>query len=234
MARPARDREYFDRLSGRAGSPQDRIVSGLRNGLLLRFSLVEILHLLVGTGLVTAVGLSFVKYQLSLDFLAVFVSAFLVHELGHKFLAQMYRAWAEFRIILFGAAFTAFSALPFIPIKFIAPGAVFIGPLSRSRHSRVALIGPLTNLAMGAGFVAAYYLSSALNAETIRILAIGAWFNGLIAVFNLIPFFGLDGSKIFEWNKLAWVMSLAAAIGLYVVADMLTGGVVLRLLGRIF
>lgn len=233
VAKPARQREYIERVQGTSGTAGERVKSTLRNAILLRFSLLEVVHLAIGTGLVAAVGLSFYHYQVRWDFLAVFISAFIVHEFGHKFLAQIYHAWAEFRVLLFGAALTAFSALPILAFKFIAPGAVFIGPLSQSKTGRVAWIGPLTNLAMGAGFVAAYLISSSLPYDIpVQILAVGAYFNGIIAVFNMIPFMGLDGAKIFGWKKSVWALTMAGAVGLYLAADIISGGGFVRLLGR--
>lgn len=235
LARPAREREFIERAQGRAGTAQERVASTLKNAVILRFSKLELVHLIIGTALVTAVGLSLIQYRVRWDFLAIFVSAFLVHEFGHKFLAQMYQSWAEFRLFLFGAAVTAFSALPILGFKFIAPGAVMVGPMRENRLGKVAWIGPLTNLAMGAGFVATYYLAFALRlALPVEILAIGAWFNGWIALFNLIPFMGLDGAKILSWNKIIWVLTLAGAVGLFLVAEALRGGVFLGFLGRFF
>lgn len=200
------------------------MLSAVKNGLLLRFSKLEILHLAIATALVTAVGMSIFGYRVRWDFLAIFISAFIVHELGHKFLAQIYHAFAEFRLILFGAAFTAFTALPIFPFKFIAPGAVYIGPLSKGRNGRVAWIGPLTNLAMGGGFLLAFLISSATDSGSLNsVLRLGAYFNAWIAIFNLIPFLGLDGSKIFAWSKVIWVLTLAGAIALYAITQMMSG-----------
>jgi Zn-dependent protease len=235
LDRPAKNWEFIERVQGRSGSARERVSATVRNALILRFSKVELGHLFIGTALVAAVGLSLIEYRIAWDFLAVFVSAFLVHELGHKFLAQLYRAWAEFRILLFGAAITAFSALPFT-FKFIAPGAVFVGgSLSEGRHGRVSWIGPLTNLAMGSGFMVAHLLVSASPLDTPgSIFVLGAWFNGLIAVFNMIPFMGLDGSKIFAWNKVVWILTMATAVGLFVGADAMLGGRVTGFLDRWF
>jgi Zn-dependent protease len=234
LERPARDREFIERVQGRAGSPQERVASSVRNALILRFSKTELAHLVLGTALVTAVGLSINHYQLRWDFLAIFISAFMVHELGHKFLAQIYRAWAEFRVIFYGAAMTAISI--FLPFKFIAPGAVFVsGSLSEARHGRVSWIGPLTNLAMGSGFIIAYLIAESATFDfPSQILAVGARFNGWIALFNLIPFMGLDGSKIFAWNKAIWILSFLGAIGLFIGSDLISGGGILRFLAGLF
>jgi Zn-dependent protease len=239
LEQPARDREFLEHIQGRAGLPQERIKSALYNMIYLRFSKTEVLHLAIATALVTAVGMSiygfpfrsgFVRWEL----ITIFISAFIIHELGHKFLAQFYRAWAEFRVLLFGAVITAFSALPFLPFKFIAPGVVWVsGNLSQSRSGRVSWIGPLTNLAMGAGFLVFYLALAAADSENSILLA-GVRFNGFIAFFNLIPFMGLDGQKIFGWNKLVWVLTFAAAIGLYIGGDLLGGGGSIGFLRRFF
>jgi Zn-dependent protease len=81
--------------------------------------------------------------------------------LAHKFLAQYYGSWAEFCAQTYGLVVTAISAIPFMPFKFIAPGAVMVGLSDRNKFGRVALIGPLTNLVMGFTFL--YSLSHIYN-----------------------------------------------------------------------
>jgi Zn-dependent protease len=234
LEQPARNREFLERIEKKAASPQGRIRAFLYDIIRLRFSKLEILHLVIATALVAAVGLSLYRFQFRWDFLAIFISAFVIHELGHKFLAQFYRAWAEFRVLFYGAVITAISALPFFPFKFIAPGAVMIsGNLTSGRYGRVSLIGPLTNLAMGTGFLFVYLLVSIIDSPS-AILLVGVRFNGFIAFFNMIPFMGLDGQKIFDWNKIVWVMTMAGAIGLFIVGDLLSGGATTSFLRRLF
>jgi Zn-dependent protease len=231
---PARAKEFLERIQGRAGRPQERIKSTLRDVIYLRFSRTEVLHLFIATVLVTVVGISFYGFRFHWDILTIFISAFIIHELGHKFLAQFYRAWAEFRLIFYGSVMTAISALPFFPFKFIAPGVVWVsGNLSQSRSGRVSWIGPLTNLAMGTGFLASYLILDAAG-FTKSILLAGVSFNGFIALFNMIPFLGLDGQKIFGWNKIVWVLTMATAIGLFIGGDLITGGGTIGLLRRYF
>jgi Zn-dependent protease len=232
LERPEKDREFLERIEGRAGSPQVRSRSSLYDVIHLRFSKTEILHLAIATALVAAVGMSLYRFQFRWDFLAIFISAFLIHELGHKFLAQFYRAWAEFRVLFYGAVVTAISALPLFPFKFIAPGAVMIsGNLSIARNGRVSLIGPLTNLAMGTGFLCIYFILAAIDSAS-PILLVGVRFNGFIGFFNMIPFMGLDGQKIFGWNKIIWLLTMAGAIGLFIGGDLLSGGATTGFLRR--
>jgi Zn-dependent protease len=143
----------------------------------------------------------------------MFVSAFLVHELAHKFLAQYYGSWSEFRAQVYGLVITAISALPIMPFKFIAPGAVVVGLTDRNKFGRVALIGPLTKLAMGFLF-----LISAYSYPYHSYLYAGASFNALIALFNLLPFGVLDGQKIFDWNKIAWECTMATTMTLFIIS----------------
>lgn len=182
--------------------------------LRIKFSKLELRDLTIATILVIAVGLSFSGYRhVSWQFLIIFVSAFLVHEFAHKLLAQFYGSWAEFRASAYGLLVTAISAIPFIPFKFIAPGAVVINLSDRSKFGRVAFIGPLTNLVMGFIFLVLYYQN-----PFIGYLHIGASFNSWIALFNLLPFGNLDGEKIFSWNKIVWIFMMASTMGLFVLS----------------
>jgi len=194
-----------------------KLIQNAASTLKLSFSKTEIKHLSLATGLVTAVGLSFNHYRyISVEFLLIFISAFLVHELAHKFLAQSYGSWAEFRTDLYGIMVTAISAIPFIPFKFIAPGAVMIGLSDKSRFGRVALIGPLTNIVMGFSFILATYIF-----PNYLYLYSGASFNGWIALFNLLPFGVLDGQKIFDWNKIVWGITIALAMTLFIIGNLI-------------
>ena len=197
------------------GNNNIKLMQNIASTYKLSFSKTEIKHLLVATGLVTAVGLSFNHYRhISVEFLLIFISAFLIHELAHKFLAQSYGSWAEFRTDLYGIMVTSISAIPFIPFKFIAPGAVMIGLSDKSRFGRVAFIGPLTNIVMGFGFILAAYVF-----PDYPYLYSGASFNGWIALFNLLPFGVLDGQKIFDWNKIVWGLTIAVAMALFIIGN---------------
>ncbi|MGC2426460.1 MAG: hypothetical protein WA421_05450 [Nitrososphaeraceae archaeon] len=190
------------------------LLKSLLRAIKIKSSKTELLHLSIATLLVTAVGLSFNSYRhVSWQFLAIFISAFLIHEFAHKFLAQYYGSWAEFRAQMYGLMVTAISAVPFMPFKFIAPGAVMVGLSDRNKFGRVALIGPLTNLVMGFAFLTSTYLYPYHS-----YLYSGASFNAWIAMFNLLPFGTLDGQKIFEWDKIAWGCTMAVTMILFVVA----------------
>jgi len=96
------------------------------------FSSTELKHLTLGTLLVLGVGLSFFYIQsgstlLILASLSVaFTLSFLLHELAHKFSAQHFQLWAEFRLTMQGALITLISIFLPPPFKIISPGAVII------------------------------------------------------------------------------------------------------------
>src|SRR5262245_39399231 len=96
LKQPARDREFLEHIHASAGRPHQRIRSAMYDVVYLRFSKIEVLHLVIATALVTVVGMSFYSFTFRWDFITIFICAFILHELGHKFLAQFYRAWAEF------------------------------------------------------------------------------------------------------------------------------------------
>ncbi len=181
-----------------------------------RFSVKEIEHLSFGILLVAGVGLSLIGFQSLMDsdygllalYIAMFTISFFVHEIAHKVLAQSYGLWAEFRLTLVGALLTMFSMIsPFI--KIIAPGAVMVaGPYDRKVMGKTSAAGPATNVALAAALLG---LTLAIPNYALMFARV-AFFNGWIAVFNLIPFGMLDGLKIFSWDKKTWTLLFAASL----------------------
>jgi Zn-dependent protease len=193
------------------------VLLALRVTRSLRFSVVEGKHLLVGTALVAAAGATFF---LGSSFTVVglivaivlFSAGFILHELAHKFVAQGYGLWAEFRLSLMGALLTAMSVLS--PLKFIAPGAVMIsGSADKERMGRTAIAGPIVNVILAAGLVSLVPIASGWLLEAI--LA-GAAINSFLAVFNLIPFAIFDGQKVYAWSRKIWAILFIASLGLTV------------------
>jgi Zn-dependent protease len=125
--------------------------------------------------------------------------AFLVHELAHKFMATYLGSAAEFKLEPIGVAVTAISALAGLPV--IVPGAVNITGYVIEKESigKIALIGPVTNIAMA--LIARVFSWNEL-----------VWLNVLFAFVNLLPFFILDGKKIFYWSRLVWSVAFLSAL----------------------
>jgi Zn-dependent protease len=68
----------------------------------------------------------------------------------------------------------------------------------------VAVVGPLTNLALAAGFWFAYQASPVLNVPTLLLFA-GAASNAFVGAFNLLPGLPLDGGQILE--SIVWAVT---------------------------
>lgn len=212
--------------SARATMAPVQVSSELRSILLppgsrgVRFGKIEVRHLVVGTTLVTAAGASFfIRSPLAIGVSGLILSSilfalgFILHELAHKYAAQAYGLWAEFRLNTMGLVLTAISI--FSPIKFIAPGAVMIaGFADKSRMGRTATAGPLVNIVITAGLLIVMPIFRG-NVIYLALLA-GAAINAFLALFNLIPFAVFDGQKVYAWNRRYWaalfVLSLVLTI----------------------
>jgi Zn-dependent protease len=133
---------------------------------------------------------------------------FLLHELGHKFMAQKYHCFAEFRA--FNAMLVLAIAMSFTGFIFAAPGAVMInGYVNKERNGKISVAGPAVNLILGVLFLILLLLGF-VNIFTEYGLLINAW----LAAFNMIPFMNLDGKKILNWSKPVYFSVLGGAVAL--------------------
>ena len=147
--------------------------------------------------------------------MALFTSGigFLLHELMHKYVAQSYGFYAEFKAfynMLFLAV--AFSFFGFI---LAAPGAVFIrGFITREENGKISLAGPMTNILLAIIFLV-FLLIFTTNGILGLFLNYGLMINSLLALFNMIPFMPFDGKKVYDWNKAAYFITIILALGLF-------------------
>lgn len=141
--------------------------------------------------------------ELPLAFAAV-MTGFLLHELAHKWMAQQYGCWAEYRGNKNGLYFALLmSAFGFL---LAAPGAVMVsGNITRRQNGIIAAVGPLTNIVIAIIAFPIYIITANIDiwiiGELARFLII---VNLILAGFNMIPVQPLDGSKIIVWNKAAY------------------------------
>ncbi len=177
--------------------------------LLEAWILISLAFAIVMTG-----GLSFSSAMIKSFFLSAFTVGigFLFHELGHKIVAQMYGCFAEFRasmkMLILAIIFSFFGFL------FAAPGAVVIsGQVSKRQNGKIAAAGPIVNLMLSALFIPLFFLSQAVGLSVLQELAsYGIWVNAFLALFNMMPFFVLDGKKVLVWSRKAYIMILVPAI----------------------
>ncbi len=126
--------------------------------------------------------------------------AFLVHETAHKVVARKYGCWAEFRASPGGLRFGIFIAA-LTGIVFMAPGAVMVaGNTTRSQFGKIALAGPVSNVALWSLGLGAILLGAANHPLGELILYPWLWGNAILGLFNMLPFGPLDGKKIRSWS----------------------------------
>jgi Zn-dependent protease len=145
-------------------------------------------------------------------------SGFVLHEMGHKLVAIYYGAYARFQMWVQGLVFMLITSM--WGILFAAPGAVYIyAPnISKRDNGVISIAGPFVNfLIMSVFFLLAIvapnyiYFSSDLSvlkslfgSRPFEVWRFGAYINFVLCMFNMIPAFPLDGSKVFSWSKLVW------------------------------
>jgi Zn-dependent protease len=147
-------------------------------------------------------------------FLAV-GTGFVLHELAHKVVAQRYGHWAEFRAQFGGLGLTVLVAA-FTKFLFAAPGAVLIqGRVTPRENGLISLVGPGMNLLIAA---VCYPLAWSTDTEALQPTIFGgiAMVNAVLCLFNLVPIGPLDGRKVWAWSKVAYLLALAVAIGMFV------------------
>jgi len=144
------------------------------------------------------------------------MTGFLLHELAHKWMAQQYGCWAEYR----GNRNGLYFALLMSSFGFLlaAPGAVMVsGRITERQNGIIAAVGPITNIIIALVAFPIYLLTAgleqpiALIGELARFIVV---INLILGGFNMIPVQPLDGSKVIVWSKPAYFGILVAIFSL--------------------
>lgn len=212
-----REYMYFPKGTLNAGKPGE-------------FSRTEITHILIAMGVLT-IAFSFTISANNLfsgfnDVVSLFlfipisflgiVTAFFVHELSHKFMAQKFGLWSEFRMYPRGLLLSLVLSF-FTGFVFAAPGAVmFRGETRNFETGRIAAAGPLANIIVAGITYALYHFVFFEKGSIALIIGFISLVNALLATFNLLPFGPLDGVKVMRWNGIVWSILLAISIILLV------------------
>ena len=185
----------------------------VHTGSIWHFSKTEIEHLTQATiafaialglmfsgGLMGALGdtSNFIRY--SFIGLITFTPGFLVHEIAHKVQARKYGCWAEFRASPGGLRLGLIVAA-LIGVVFMAPGAVMVaGNTSREQFGKIALAGPVSNVALWCIGLAFAVTVSSPNIYFDLFIFYWMMANGILGALNMLPFGPLDGKKIRTWS----------------------------------
>ena len=152
----------------------------------------------------------------------LFFTSVLIHEMAHSLVGQANGIPIKnITLFIFGGAAQSTREAE-------SPGAEF----------KMAIAGPLTSMVL-AGMFGLLYL--ALNKSVDQIAAVAlwlAWINMVLAVFNLLPGFPLDGGRVFR--SIVWRISgdyrkstvIASYVGRGIGFIIITGGVVIIFLTR--
>ena len=136
---------------------------------------------------------------------------FVLHELAHKFMAQKYGLFAEFRSFDFMLILAIL--MSFIGFILVAPGAVMIrGWITRVRNGKISFAGPATNFVLAIIFLTIFYFGILTE-----LASYGAFINTWIGLFNMIPFGNIDGKKILNWNKPVYIVTVIIGVALLVI-----------------
>jgi Zn-dependent protease len=144
-------------------------------------------------------------------------TGFIVHEMGHKFVAIRHGYVAHFRLWMWGLLLTLFVVVFSMGgIVFGAPGAVYIAPAATALYGYdsalrprdpeqenmiISAAGPGINLAFAVAFLSLVFVTTTGSFLSI-IGQFGFALNVGLGSFNMIPVPPLDGSKIFRKNLL--------------------------------
>lgn len=147
--------------------------------------------------------------------IGLFVLAFLTHELAHKFVAQNYGMYSEFRMIPQGYYLSLIAILFAFPI--FGTGVIDTrGARSVEEGAKATLAGPLSNLVLSGIFLAVIEATVILQGGLFfplgYILQYGMILNAVLGLFNMIPLYPFDGYIIMRWNRNLWIVVTAALL----------------------
>ncbi len=140
----------------------------------------------------------------------------ILHELAHRVVARSFGAEAYFVANDGMLVLSVIMALA-MGFLFAAPGAVWHrGATSQRQLGLIAAAGPIVNIVLALLFGVAIMVGREAGVSPFILtgLAMGYLINGLLAVFNMLPFGPLDGAKVLAWNGLVFGVLIAIAAGI--------------------
>ncbi|MFW9793292.1 MAG: AN1-type zinc finger domain-containing protein [Candidatus Thorarchaeota archaeon] len=198
-----------------------------------RFSSTEIRDLAISSVLVILVGISIFGspygilyaiqvlamyigwgfWWLPVGMITIFLLSFMAHELAHKFVAQHYGMWSEFRMTSMGYILSTMAILFSVPI--FGTGIMYTsGTTNREHDAKSNLAGPFTNFVIAVSLLIVAIILRLIMPSlgfALFLFQYGVQLNAFLGLFNMIPFQPFDGATVREWSNKVW---LAQVIGL--------------------
>ncbi len=142
-------------------------------------------------------------------YIGIFLTAYLIHEFAHKFTAQRFGMWAEFRMTMQGYYLSTIAILFAIPI--FGTGTVFTsGAKSMDEEGKVNVAGALSNFVFAAILIIISIIipltGAPFNGPVYFVLQGGTILNSFLGLFNMIPFQPVDGGTVIKWNRIIWAL----------------------------
>ncbi|MHA2249866.1 MAG: hypothetical protein ACXAD7_05870 [Candidatus Kariarchaeaceae archaeon] len=158
------------------------------------------------------------SWQYVLVLTLIIAPAFILHELGHKYMAIYYGKYARFTLVRQMAYLTLFFG--FVGFGIAGPGAtMIIGQSKKEESGKFAAAGPAINFIIA---IIAYILAISFRTVSIgsidNVFMFAMFINAFLALFNLIPFSLLDGKKIVDWNIGVWLILVSLNLSAFVIS----------------
>ncbi|VVB76940.1 Peptidase family M50 [uncultured archaeon] len=140
--------------------------------------------------------------------------SFILHEMMHKFVAQHFGAIAAFRKSDNGIIITLITAMFGFMVGIPGATVIYTQNFTKKEDGYVSLAGPLTNFAVFAVFFAISMFATNSGEFVSSLLTTTMLVSLILAFFNMLPIYPLDGSKVLRWNKAVYVTVLAVIFAL--------------------
>ena len=207
-----------------------------------RFSRTEIRHLIISSILVVLVSISLlggppigiltgfarVAFFVAAGYwwypttiIVVFLGSFLVHEFAHKFTAQHFGMWSEFRMTSQGYYLSVIAILFSFPI--FGTGVMYTSGTSDVEEAgKTNLAGPLSNSVIASVFAAIslvlVLLVGGVSLPFGFVVQYAIYLNSILGLFNMIPVEPFDGATVLRWSRSAWFVQTMVLLVLLVYA----------------
>ena len=141
--------------------------------------------------------------------------SFVLHEMMHKFVAQRFGAVAAFRRSDSGLMITLVTSLRGFIVGIPGATVIYAHNFTRKEEGYVSLAGPLTNFAVFAVFFVLGLFTAGSDLFVNALVGTTMEVSLILAFFNMLPIWPLDGSKVLRWNKAVYAAVLVTIFALF-------------------